>query len=192
MANLLDIKSIIQRTLSTTNDIFSELEYNVRVHELTAEDIDWCIHLSKMLPNEKQLPWDRSGSTLTDDDAFNFSFKITDADNKPAGACISRFCQENDENQAFLNIEMIQNFHIYDSILDGNTLKLALFAAILFMAETNCAGLRLISPLNDEIADYYIDTYAFEDISGNKEILFRDAHSLLAWFASQVTPVADA
>lgn len=65
-----------------------------------------------------------------------------------------------------LNIEMLQNFRIRDSSLDGNTLRFALYVAVLFMVDTACAGLRLISPINTELADYYINNHHFVDLTG--------------------------
>ncbi|CAI1077500.1 hypothetical protein [Serratia proteamaculans] len=84
---------------------------------------------------------------------------------------------------AVLNVEMLQNFHIQDSCLDGNTFRFALYAAVLFMVETQCVGLRLISPINARVADYYINEHHFIDItSGDNGILYRDAQALFQWF----------
>ncbi len=188
MPHNFDIELIGQDALDSTNAIFEEADYNIRVQELTADDLVWCSHITNHLPHDKKLPWDHSGASLTDPESFKFSFKILDAYERPAGACICLFCPADNNVQAVLNIEMLQNFHIQDSILDGNTLRFALYAAVLFMVDTQCAGMRLISPINDEVADYYINDHRFEDITdGMKAILYRDAASLLEWFKDDIT-----
>lgn len=186
-----DIQIYKQRALDTTNTIFENSECNICVRMLTAEDLDWYIALQRQQPVERRLPWDMSGAALTDPHAFNFSFKILDADQRPAGACICQFLPATQADESpVLNVEMIQNFHIKDSILDGNMLRFALYAAILFMAETKCEGLRLISPINEDVADYYINVYGFIDICG-KEILYRDAEGLFQWLQTDLTQVED-
>lgn len=90
-----------------------------------------------------------------------------------------------------LNIEMLQNFRIRNSNLDGNTLRFALYVAVLFMVDTACAGLRLISPINTELADYYINHHQFVDLTGGlKQILYRDAEALFLWFQDGFSPPA--
>lgn len=186
-----DIQLCGQKALDSTNAIFEGSERNIRVQPLTADDLEWCIALQRQQPEERRLPWNMSGATLTDPYAFKFSFKILDADHRPAGACICQFSPATqDDDSSTLDVEMIQNFHIQDSILDGNTLRFALYAAVLFMAETQCEGLRLISPINDEVADYYINEHGFSDICA-KEILYRDAEGLFQWLQADTAPVED-
>lgn len=77
-----------------------------------------------------------------------------------------------------LNIKMVQNFHLQNSVLNGNTFSFVLLVATLFMAETHCSGLRLISPVNEQVANYYIREHGFTDISGSKLILQLGADAL--------------
>lgn len=191
MTIMLDVQRIGQRALSATNKIFEDLKYNIRVQMLTEADMDWCVHMTREQPRDRRLPWDRNGHALKSKDAFNFSFKILDADNRPAGACLCQFYPAAYEESACLNVEMLQNFHIQNSILDGNTLKFTLFAAVLFMADTGCTGLRLMSPVNDKVADYYINEHGFKDILGDKGILYRDAEGLLEWFRLHLVTLDD-
>lgn len=186
-----DIQLCGQQALDSTNAIFEASKRNIRVQMLTADDLNWCMALQRQQPEERRLPWNMSGAALTDPYAFKFSFKILDADQRPAGACICQFSPATQEDESpTLDVEMIQNFHIQDSILDGNTLRFALYAAVLFMAETKCGGLRLISPINEEVADYYIDEYGFIDIC-HKEILYRDAEGLFLWLEADNASVED-
>lgn len=174
----MDIRDIDRQTLSTANWVFAQLGYAFRVRLFTIEDMAWCIHLTRCQPDERQLPWDTSGAALTNPNAFNFSFLFTDTENKPAAACFTRFCPSYDLFPAMLNIEMVQNFHLRNSLLDGNTFSFVLLVATLFMAETHCSGLRLISPVNEQVAIYYIHEHGFTDISGSKLILQLGADAL--------------
>lgn len=178
-----DVQALGRAALATANEIFAAAAYNIRVQMLTAEDLEWCIVQTRRQPENLRMPWALSGAVLDNPDAFNFSFKILDADQRPAGACLCQFCPATDEMPAVLNVEMLQNFHIKGSSLDGNTFRFALYAAVLFMVATQCTGLRLISPLNTRVADYYINEHRFIDItSGEKGILYRDAQALFQWF----------
>ncbi|WP_413507204.1 hypothetical protein [Serratia proteamaculans] len=178
-----NVQELGQRVLATTNEIFAAGEHNIRVQMLTAEDLEWCIVQTRQQPENQRIPWALSGAVLDNPDAFRFSFKILDADQRPAGACICQFCPATGKMPAVLNVEMLQNFHIQDSCLDGNTFRFALYAAVLFMVETQCVGLRLISPINARVADYYINEHHFIDItSGDNGILYRDAQALFQWF----------
>lgn len=177
----MDIRNIARQTLNVANSVFIRLGYAIHVRRFTIEDMAWCIHLSRSQPEERQLPWDTSGAALTDANAFNFSFSLIYAENKPAAACFTRFCPPDGPPPAMLNIDMVQNFHLRDSVLDGNTFSFVLLVATLFMAETDCSGLRLISPINEQVASYYIDQHGFKDISGNKLILYREADALFRW-----------
>lgn len=162
-----DVQALGRAALATANEIFAAAAYNIRVQMLTAEDLEWCIVQTRRQPENLRMPWALSGAVLDNPDAFNFSFKILDADQRPA----------------VLNVEMLQNFHIKCSSLDGNTFRFALYAAVLFMVATQCTDLRLISPLNTRVADYYINDHRFIDItSGEKGILYRDAQALFQWF----------
>nr|WP_315290353.1 hypothetical protein [Serratia proteamaculans] len=178
-----NVQELGQRVLATTNEIFAAGEHNIRVQMLTAEDLEWCIVQTRQQPENQRIPWALSGAVLDNPDAFRFSFKILDADQRPAGACICQFCPATGNMPAVLNVEMLQNFHIQDSCIDGNTFRFALYAAVLFMVETQCVGLRLISPINARVADYYINEHHFIDItSGDNGILYRDAQALFQWF----------
>lgn len=169
MTGEIDVQRIGQKALEGTNIILARNHYNIRVQKLTAADIAWCVVMQSQQDRTYRLPWAMNGAALNDPDAFIFSFKILGADQRPAGACICYYCPAIDDNPALLNIEMIQNFHLRDSILDGNTLRFALYAAVLFMAEAKCGGLRLMSPINDEIADYYIRDHGFIDLTGGEK-----------------------
>lgn len=179
----IDVQQISQQTLDSTNIIFAHNGYNIRVQALTEVDLRWCIAIQRDLPKTCRLPWAQNGAVLSDPDSFSFSFKIVDAEQRPAGACIFQYCPATENGLPFLNLEMIQNFHNQDSVLDGNTLRFALYVAVLFMADTGCGGLRLMFPVNAEVANYYIREYGFLDLTdGGKEILYRDANSLFEWF----------
>ncbi|EET6913163.1 hypothetical protein EOQ02_18385 [Escherichia coli] len=178
------------QALITTNDLLIQANKEFRVAPLTNDDMDWCIASSRALPEEHRLPWDQNGGAINAPDAFNFSFKLLDMGSRPAGACLCTYCpgvelrenEEPSETGPTLNVEMLQNFHIRDSELDGNTLKFALYAILFFIIETRCTGIRLIEPINDRIADYYI-AQGFEDLTeGSKEILWRSSEDLLHWF----------
>ncbi|MEI7189550.1 MULTISPECIES: hypothetical protein [Dickeya] len=180
------IREIGQSALASTNELFIEARHGVRVAELTADDLAWCVALTRNLPEDRKLPWDQCGGVLAELDTFNFSFKLLDKDYQPAGACLCRYCPATADLGAVLNIEMIQNFNIMPSILDGNTMQFALWAVIYFMLDTECEGVRLMSPINDDIADYYIREHGFWDISGDRSILYRDADGLVTWFQAQL------
>jgi hypothetical protein len=184
-----NVQELGRRVLAITNEIFAVGEHNIRVQMLTAEDLEWCIVQTRRQPENQRIPWALSGAVLDYPDAFNFSFKILGVDQRPAGACICQFCPATGNMSAVLNVEMLQNFHIQDSCLDGNTFRFALYAAVLFMVETQCSGLRLISPINERVADYYINEHHFVDITfGDKGILYRDAQALFQWFIEDSTP----
>ena len=192
MTGNIDVQSTGQEALNGTNKIFESNDYNFRVQMLTAADMDWCIAMQRDQPLHYRLPWNLAGGALDDPDAFSFSFKILDAVQRPAGACICHFCPATFEAPAILDVEMIQNFHIQDSLLDGNTLRFALYVLILFMADTQCTGLRLLSPVNETVADYYLQEHQFSDLTGGlKEVLYRDAADLYEWFKADTTQVDD-
>lgn len=178
-----DIQELGRAALATTNEIFTAAAYNIQVHMLTGEDLEWCIVQTRQQAENLRIPWALSGAALDNPDIFKFSFKILNAAQRPAGACICQFCPAAGDMSAVLNVEMLQNFHIQDSCLDGNTFRFALYAAILLMVDTRCTGLRLISPVNARVADYYINEHHFIDITaGDKGILYRDAQALFQWF----------
>lgn len=191
MPHVFNVRLIGEGALAATNDLLAEAGYGVRVQMMNAEDFEWCVALARQQPEERRIPWALNGAALDDPDGFMFSFKIQSIDDRPAGACICRFCPAAGEQLAMLNIEMLQNFRIRDSSLDGNTLRFALYVAVLFMVDTACAGLRLISPINTELADYYINYHQFVDLTGGlKQILYRDAEALFLWFQEGFLPPA--
>lgn len=68
---------------------------------------------------------------------------------------------------------------LYDPCLDGNTFRFTLYVVALFMAITECHGLRLIAPVNNRVATYYMRQYGFIDLTeGAREILYHDAAGL--------------
>jgi len=185
-----DIQLAAQRALEAANLIFETCQCYIRLRRLLPADLAWCIALQRGQPEAHQLPWDISGGYYNDRHTFAFTFRLLSEKNRPAGACVSQFCPASPRCPAMLNIEMLQNFHLLDSILDGNTLRFALYAAILFMAETECEGIRLISPLNKDVAAYYISEFGFEEMCGS-DILYRDAEALYQWFLADVKQVED-
>ena len=139
------------------------------------------------MPQEKRLPWDHVGNVIDNSKYFSFVFKIVEHVERPAGASICLFCPMSEGKAAELNLEILQNFEIQPSTLDGNTLRFTLYAAIFFMAEARCAGIRIISPINEKVADYYINEHEFIDItSGMKTILYRSAGSLYRWLETEL------
>lgn len=188
----IDVQHISQQAMDAANIIFAQNGYNIQVQTLTEADIRWCIAIQRDLPEMYRLPWDHSGTVLNDPDTFLFSFKIVDVEWRPAGACVFQYCPAINDGFPFLNLEMIQNFHLQNSVLDGNTLRFALYIAVLFMTDTRCGGLRLMFPVNTEVAEYYMQQYGFIDLTdGEKAILYRDANSLFEWFQRDKQPVED-
>ncbi|MDC9817990.1 hypothetical protein R0L47_07575 [Pectobacterium polonicum] len=182
------------RALASTNEILGLADKDFRVAQLTAMDLEWCIAHTRNTINIHQLPWAQNGGVLENPDTFNFSFKLLDTEDRPAAACMCSFCPrtewaENGEHfdeGPTLNVEMLQNFHLRDSELDGNTLKYALYAVLFFIVETECTGVRLIEPINDIVANYYL-AQGFEDITGgSKAILWRSSGNLLQWFSEEI------
>ncbi|GKW10252.1 hypothetical protein PEC301899_05340 [Pectobacterium carotovorum subsp. carotovorum] len=185
--------------LASTNEILGIADKDFRVAQLTDIDLEWCIAHTRNTIHTHQLPWDQNGGVLENPDAFNFSFKLLDINDMPAAACMCSFCPrteweedgEHIEEGPTLNVEMLQNFHLRDSELDGNTLKYALYAILFFILETQCTGVRLIEPINDSVANYYI-TQGFEDITGgSKTILWRSSENLLQWLREDIQVVND-
>lgn len=99
-----------------TNELFRQADKPLVACLLSELDLEWCISAVRNMPEERQLPWDQIGAMLRDDNAFNFCFKLLDARHRPAGACICEYCP----GDGVLNVEMLQNFQIQPSILDGN------------------------------------------------------------------------
>lgn len=183
-----DIQLAAQRALEDANLIFRRNRCDIRLAKLLPADLKWCIALQRSQPEAHQLPWSLCGHYCHDPHTFAFSFKMRCKESRPAGACVSQFCPASRHSPAMLNVEMLQNFHLTDSVLDGNTLRFALYAAVLFMAETECEGIRLITPLNRKVADYYISQFGFRE-TGSMDILFRDAEGLYQWFLSEAEQV---
>ncbi|MBA0172704.1 hypothetical protein WCT78_08270 [Pectobacterium versatile] len=182
------------RALASTNEILGLADKDFRVAQLTTIDLEWCIAHTRNTINTHQLPWAKNGGVLENPDTFNFSFKLLDTEDRPAAACMCSFCprtewEENGEHfdeGPTLNVEMLQNFHLRDSELDGNTLKYALYTVLFFIVETECTGVRLIEPINDIVANYYL-AQGFEDITGgSKAILWRSSENLLQWFSEEI------
>ncbi|HDK6650628.1 TPA: hypothetical protein MXC98_001632 [Klebsiella variicola] len=163
-----------------TNELFRQADKPLVACLLSELDLEWCISAVRNMPEERQLPWDQIGAMLRDDNALNFCFKLLDARHRPAGACICEYCP----GDGVLNVEMLQNFQIQPSILDGNMLKFALYAIVLFLLETEGSGVRLMFPINQAVAAYYVEEHGFLDITddGSRDILYRSAADLVDWF----------
>jgi len=59
------------------------------------------------------------------------------------------------------------------------------------MAETRCAGLRLISPVNKEVTEYSIKAHGFTDLTGDGAVLYREAAELFTWFQQEIAQTDD-
>ncbi|MDF7681553.1 hypothetical protein PT300_13540 [Enterobacteriaceae bacterium ESL0689] len=124
----LTIRESSEAAVELTNRLFRQTDKLLVACLLSEPDLEWCIASMRSMPEERKLPWDQIGATLRDDNAFNFCFKLLNACDRPAGVCICEYCP----SDRILNIEMLQNFQIHQSILDGNTLKFALYTIIFF------------------------------------------------------------
>ncbi|EJG2210050.1 hypothetical protein GWI96_13285 [Proteus sp. G4380] len=175
----LTIRECGEEAIRLTNELFQQSEQSFMAYLLNESDLAWCIASTRNFPPERQLPWDHAGQTFQNDNGFSFCFKFLDMQNRPAGACICEYCSDN-----VLNIEMIQNFQIKSSILDGNTLKFMLYTIVFFLLLTQGTGVRLMFPINENVATYYVEKHGFQDLTGDgsKEILYRSAEDLLNWF----------
>lgn len=184
--NDINLREIERNALEVSNLLFEKAGYNFRVSKLTIADLDWCRAMSRQQPKNKWIPWEFMGSLFYHKNSFNFSFKLLDLSNKPAAACMCQYSKVINAEQDYLDVEMIQNFAIKTSVLDGNTFRFALYTLIFFMRDARCHGIRVMSPINSKVADYYINKYNFVDILGSKEILYRDSKSLSAWLRVDV------
>ncbi|ORJ18635.1 hypothetical protein BS639_24275, partial [Rouxiella silvae] len=154
--NDINLREIEHNALEVSNLLFEKAGYNFRVSKLTIADLDWCRAMSRQQPKNKWIPWE-------------FCFKLLDLSNKPAAACMCQYSKVINAEQDYLDVEMIQNFAIKTSVLDGNTFRFALYTLIFFMRDARCHGIRVMSPINSKVADYYINKYNFVDILGSKE-----------------------
>lgn len=185
-----DVREAAKIALAGANTLFMQGDLSLCVQTLSKTDLEWCIALQRFQPEYRRLPWDQCGRALSEPCAFAFSFKISDYSRLPAAACICQFCESTRAAPAWLNLEMLQNFHLRDSPLDGNTFRFTLYVVALFMAITECHGLRLITPVNDIVAEYYMREYGFIDqTEGAGEILYRDAAGLYAWLSGTGTRI---
>lgn len=173
--------------IEQTNELFRQANQPLVACLLSELDLEWCIAAVRNMPEERQLPWNQTGLMLRSANAFNFCFKLLDARHRPAGACICEYCPDDD----VLNIEMLQNFQIQPSILDGNMLKFSLYAVVLFLLETDGVGVRLMFPINQAVAAYYVEEHGFQDITddGSRDILYRSAADLVDWFRRDIALV---
>ncbi len=63
-------------------------------------------------------------------------------------------------------------------------LTYCLVIILFFLIKVEGEGVYIQSPVNEKVADYYIKSHQFLDVSGDKSILFRSADDLLNWFIS--------
>ncbi|ANS44896.1 hypothetical protein [Serratia inhibens] len=174
--------------IDTTNRYFLDTGLPLVANTLSQQDLEWCMAMVRNLPEEKRLPWETVNASLDDDEAFNFAFKILDAMDRPAGACACDYIQA----EQVLNVNMLQNFSPEGSVLDGRMLTYALVTIVFFLVDTEGTGVRLMFPVNDGVADYYINRHQFVDITnGAKLILYRSADELSAWFSTLQLPLVD-
>ncbi|ROP61842.1 hypothetical protein EDF81_0316 [Enterobacter sp. BIGb0383] len=192
MPNGTGVSKAAKIALSSANTLFMRGDLDLHVQTLNKIDLDWCIALQRFQPDDRRLPWDQCGRTLYDPCVFAFSFKTTEHSRLPAAACICQFCEPTEAVPALLNLEMLQNFRLQDSILDGNTFRFTLYVVAIFMAITECRGLRLIAPVNNRVATYYMRQYGFIDLTeGAREILYHDAAGLYSVLSGTSTRIED-
>ncbi|GKW07541.1 hypothetical protein [Pectobacterium carotovorum] len=166
--------------LEVANRYFSTVNLGMSVSPMNQDDVDWCIALAR--ESDFDIDWRLAKMSLYADSEFGFIFKI-DADiptTKPDGACV---CSFNTINH-ILSIELLQNFSKRGSILDGKMLTYCLVIILFFLIKVEGEGVYIQSPVNEKVADYYIKSHQFLDVSGDKSILFRSADDLLNWFIS--------
>lgn len=174
--------------IATTNRYFLATHLPLIANALSQQDLEWCMAMVRNLPEERRLPWDTVNASLYDEEAFNFAFKLVDSADRPAGACVCEYVQE----EQVLNVNMLQNFSPQGSVLNGNMLTYSLVTIVFFLADTGGTGVRLICPVNERVADYYINRHEFVDITdGEKLILYRSADELASWFTTLQLPLVD-
>lgn len=174
--------------IATTNQYFLATRLPLMANALSPQDLEWCMVMVRNLPKERRLPWDTINASLYDEEAFNFAFKLLDSAERPAGVCVCEYVQE----EQVLNVNMLQNFAPEGSVLDGNMLTYSLVTIVFFLADIGGTGVRLMSPINEQVADYYINRHKFVDITrGAKLILYRSADDLASWFTTLQLPLVD-
>lgn len=166
--------------IKQTNELLRQANKPVLVDLLNTEDLEWCIAAMRNVTPERQLPWHQMGYMLREENAFNFCFKLTDKAHRVAGACLCEYCPADN----VLNVEMLQNFRITPSVLDGNLFRFALYTIVLFLLGCRGKGVRIMFPVNRKVASYYIEKFDFYDITDDNtgDILYRDTSDLIAWF----------
>lgn len=185
MSVIVDVQDEGAKAIESTNEFFENTGKPFVITRMTEQDLRWCINRSSQSP--VPLDWRYVGGDLEREDGYNFCFKLTCEDEeinplpeRPQGGCACSYSQYN----STVTIEMIQNFSLPDSPLDGRMMEYSLITIIFFLGEVNGTGVFIDNPVNDEICDHYIDVYGFSPFDGNRSLLYISADELTEWYGN--------
>lgn len=192
MIGISDVLAQGESAIQSTNTVFQTTDKPLIISRMTRQDLRLCDNLSRN--SEHHLAWQDLALELDRPDGYNFCFKLTYEDeernpnpNRPQGGCASSY--NNFTNR--VTIEMIQSFSADDGPLDGKMMAYSLITLIFFVQEVGAEGIYISQPINDDICNYYIDTFDFQPLNGNRALLYRSIEDLLQWFVDYSRDLAE-
>lgn len=183
MHGIVNVRQRANNAIKMTNSLFGTLGLPISISRMTKEDLNWCVNRS--MQSATPLAWRNVRADLNRVDSYNFCFKLTEdkndvnfQPNRLEGACAC-FYNDFDKN---VTIEMIQSFDKHGGPIDGKMMAYSLITLIFFLYEVNGYGVCIDQPVNEYVANYYIEILKFKDISGDRSTLYRSLNDLLEWY----------
>lgn len=182
----IDIHAIIERVIDGTNNYFTATKKPLRIEKMSQPDFKKCV--SRSMRSHFKLAWSDYSTQFEDADSYSFCFKLTSDDinenpvpDRPEGGCISVY----NIHDKRLSIEIIQSFDQSGGVLDGYMMAYSLVSIYLFLFQVEGDGVYLNNPVNDEVRQYYINTFGFKIIDQHGMVLFLSFEKLNEFYISQ-------
>ncbi len=180
------VREAREKAISDTNYYFSKTNTPIIINKMNKYDLKSCCFRSMI--SQHCLAWNDYEHYLNDEHCYNFCFKIISLDidksitNRPEAACI---CTYNIFDKC-ISIEIIQNFSKENKIINGSMMKYSLLTIFLFLTKIEGNGIYLINPINNEIKNYYVNVFGFNDINKDGKTLFLSFENLANWYLTLI------